>query len=286
MNIEVIFSSDPNWVLSEAKGYLHSDPVHNNLILSMLQRQSDSREDGRYWVVKDSSTVVGVVIQTPLNSRALITPIQPNYIRKVVEAISEMNIPLPGIGGEVGTVACFSGEWAENNKTPVFPFLGLRLYEVDNIQDTLSIDGSCRKAGRDNQELFVDWVSRFSVDTGQQKESSDPEEIESRKLNSTRIVDMHLSAGNLWVWENPNPVSMAVQNPPIAGVVRIEMVYTPTENRKCGYATACVGHISKEIRNQGHRCILYTDLENPNSNSIYRKIGYHAVADIIQYRFG
>jgi uncharacterized protein len=33
------------------------------------------------------------------------------------------------------------------------------------------------------------------------------------------------------------------------------------------------------------RCILYTDLGNPTSNSIYRRIGYRAVAECLRYRF-
>ena len=30
---------------------------------------------------------------------------------------------------------------------------------------------------------------------------------------------------------------------------------------------------------------LYTDLANPTSNSIYRHVGYQAVAEILGYRF-
>jgi hypothetical protein len=35
----------------------------------------------------------------------------------------------------------------------------------------------------------------------------------------------------------------------------------------------------------GHRCILYTDLGNPTSNSVYRRVGYRAVAEGLRYRF-
>lgn len=62
-------------------------------------------------------------------------------------------------------------------------------------------------------------------------------------------------------------------------------VYTPQELRNRGYASACVGKISKQIRNEGYRGILYTDLSNPTSTKIYRKIGYRAVTEAIQYRF-
>jgi len=39
------------------------------------------------------------------------------------------------------------------------------------------------------------------------------------------------------------------------------------------------------MRDAGFRCILYTDLANPTSNSIYRRIGYRAVAEGLRYRF-
>jgi predicted GNAT family acetyltransferase len=39
------------------------------------------------------------------------------------------------------------------------------------------------------------------------------------------------------------------------------------------------------MRNEGYRCILYTDLGNPISNSVYRRIGYNAVAEALRYRF-
>jgi predicted GNAT family acetyltransferase len=31
--------------------------------------------------------------------------------------------------------------------------------------------------------------------------------------------------------------------------------------------------------------MLYTDLANPTSNSIYRRIGYRAVAEVLRYGF-
>ena len=39
------------------------------------------------------------------------------------------------------------------------------------------------------------------------------------------------------------------------------------------------------MREAGHRCILYTDLGNPTSNSVYRRIGYRAVAEALRFRF-
>ncbi|PYX31650.1 MAG: GNAT family N-acetyltransferase, partial [Acidobacteria bacterium] len=72
---------------------------------------------------------------------------------------------------------------------------------------------------------------------------------------------------------------------PAQGVVRLSGVYTPPEKRKHGYAAACVHALSKDLRGREYRCILYTDLGNPTSNSIYRRIGYRAAGEALGYRF-
>lgn len=61
---------------------------------------------------------------------------------------------------------------------------------------------------------------------------------------------------------------MAAHTRPIERVVRIQAVYTPPPNRGRGYAGACVGALSAQLRNAGNRCVLYTDLANPISNSV------------------
>jgi predicted GNAT family acetyltransferase len=46
-----------------------------------------------------------------------------------------------------------------------------------------------------------------------------------------------------------------------------------------------VAGVSERVLYAGLRCILYTDLGNPTSNSIYRSVGYQAVAEALRYRF-
>jgi len=94
-----------------------------------------------------------------------------------------------------------------------------------------------------------------------------------------------LAAGRVWVWDDGGAKSMAIGSKPVAGVVRVQGVYTSPENRGRGYAGACVYSLSELLVRAGHRSVLYTDLGNPTSNSIYRRIGYRAVAEVIRYRF-
>ena len=68
--------------------------------------------------------------------------------------------------------------------------------------------------------------------------------------------------------------------------VRVNMVYTPPELRRRGYASACVAALSQRMLDSGKKfCFLYTDLSNPTSNKIYQEIGYRPVFDVDEYKF-
>jgi predicted GNAT family acetyltransferase len=71
-----------------------------------------------------------------------------------------------------------------------------------------------------------------------------------------------------------------------AARARIGYVYSPPEWRGRGYATACVARVSQRVLDSGLQfCFLYTDLSNPTSNSIYRRLGYRPVYDVVAIGF-
>jgi predicted GNAT family acetyltransferase len=43
--------------------------------------------------------------------------------------------------------------------------------------------------------------------------------------------------------------------------------------------------VSARAQRDGATCILYTDLGNPTSNSVYRSLGYTAISEIVRYAF-
>jgi predicted GNAT family acetyltransferase len=69
-------------------------------------------------------------------------------------------------------------------------------------------------------------------------------------------------------------------------VCGVSFVYTPPYFRCKGYATSCVAGLSRMLLKEGFtKCVLYTDLANPTSNSIYRKIGYRPICDSLEIKF-
>jgi predicted GNAT family acetyltransferase len=99
-------------------------------------------------------------------------------------------------------------------------------------------------------------------------------------------VDSRLDHGGLFVWEDPDPVSMVGVTRAIAGVVRVGPVYTPPALRRNGYAGSAVAATSRDALAAGaDTCMLFTDLANPTSNKIYAEIGYRRFADWEEHEF-
>ncbi len=151
--------------------------------------------------------------------------------------------------------------------------MGQRIYEVRSAVPPRPVSGGLRQADSTDRELLVGWVEEFQAQTGEAP--SEP----------VQVVDRRLSRGELWLWDDKGPTALVGLSEPVEGVVRIGPVYTPLGHRNRGYASSCVAEISGRALAQELRCILYTDLGNPTSNSIYRCIGYRAVAEVLRYRF-
>ena len=274
MGLKVLFSEDAGFVLERADEFLSSEPVLHNLILSILQARVALGDPGRYWIAFRGEKAVGVVVQSPLHYPATLTPMEPEAVMAMVDAIAEAGVALPGVNADAATAARFAGQWSERCKAAAIPFQGTRLYELLELGELLRTEGHLRQAGSSDRDLMILWTRAFEEEIGEP--ASD---IEVR-------VDRGLAAGQVWVWDqNGKTTSMAVSREPARGVVRLSGVYTPPEKRKQGYAAACVHALSKQLRDSGYRCMLYTDLANPTSNSIYRRIGYRAVAEALRYRF-
>ena len=97
----------------------------------------------------------------------------------------------------------------------------------------------------------------------------------------------HISTGGLYILEDKGtPVSMAKINREMRTACGIGYVYTPPYFRNKGYANSCVAAVSRLALDRGFtRCVLYTDLANSTSNSIYQKIGYKPICDSLEIRF-
>src|SRR3954468_7746117 len=265
-------TDDVDRARDDTTAFLLREPVHHNLILTLLEQRRWLPEPGRYGVVRRDGTVVGASFQSPLKFHAAITPMPTGAVDALVDALAEAEPDLPGVAGDAATAARFAGRWAEGLKVPAEPGEGQRLYELRSLHSP-DVPGSLRAAQTGDLEMIVEWAKGFERDTGSAIPSSD--------VLSARIDDELI-----WLWDHDGPVSMAGYTVPIAAVSRIGHVYTPAERRGLGYGAACTAGISQVAFDHGaDRCYLYTQLSNPTSNAIYRRLGYEAVGEHLRYVF-
>ena len=139
--------------------------------------------------------------------------------------------------------------------------------------------GAMRPAARADVPLVTRWLAAFSRETGLPL-PGDPG-ARARRLTGGDGGDPVLA-----FWEDGAPVSMAGFPARTRHGVRIGYVYTPPRHRRRGYATALVAQVSRQVLESGFsHCVLYTDLANPTSNSIYRRLGYRPLLDVMDVDF-
>jgi predicted GNAT family acetyltransferase len=72
----------------------------------------------------------------------------------------------------------------------------------------------------------------------------------------------------------------------VAGMIRVDPVYTPAHLRARGYAGAVTVEVTRTALAAGATdVVLFTNPANATSNALYRRIGYVPLADFTGYRF-
>lgn len=270
-------TGDPQRALAAAEQFLVARPVENNVMLGLLHQRLRHAEPGRYWTVRGDAGVTGFAMQSPSTFPALLTTMPVEATRSLAATMAaEVGHALPGILAQAGTAADFAGAWSESLPgCVVTPGEGQRLYRLQRLVRPPQAPGGFRRAKGGDRDLLMRWWRAFGDETEA-----------SGAVDPAAAVDRELGAGRIFLWEDDEPVCMARATAGVAGVSRIGFVYTPAGHRRHGYAAACVAALTDWLqRNEDVTCVLYTQLSNPGSNRLYRRLGYGAVAELLGYRF-
>ena len=271
--VTVECTDSPIDALAAAGPHLATDPVRHNLVLTLLQSRAAHPEPGRYWVVREGDRPAGLVLQSPLDFVATATPMAAAAIAAAVDAIAAAGVRLPGVTGEALTAARFAGQWTERTGTGAWPVQGQRIYEVDEVVAAPAPGGRDRPATEEDLELVTRWFDRLRgrdrrpprrprTPGGPPARRRPPLALGARRAGGAR--------GRVRPGGGRRPDRPGVHP---AGPTRPRLRVGPRRCRLRGRARP------------GTRCILYTDLGNPTANSVYRRLGYRAVAEALRYRF-
>jgi len=261
---------------------LEKNESANNLMLGICSRLKQFPErikaNPYFITVDDENGLVVAAIMTPPH-KVLIYSDRFDYgsaLEIVVQNLMANDWVVPGVLGPSHIAKEFAVTWAKLSGTQYKEGMRQRVYELKKVIRPEWSRGKLRVATEDDVELMTQWIFDFHQEalTG-----SDIAEAQEKAKNRIGDRDIH-------IWEDGKPVSMAAKSRPTSNGIIVHLVYTPPELRRRGYATSCVASLSQLLLDSGWKfCVLFTDLSNPTSNSIYQKIGYRVVCDFNEYIF-
>ncbi|MFD5922093.1 GNAT family N-acetyltransferase [Kitasatospora sp. NPDC058201] len=284
---------------TRAGGFLAASPARNTVLLTVTDRL---RERGPHyyggdapvfgwWCPEPGGPVGGAFLRTP--PFALRLGEMP--VSAAGELAAELAAARTGAGAAVGAavgagsadvvevagsdaaVAAFSAAWQAATGATGSVRTRERLYRLgEPTEPPRPPAGGARFADPSDRQLVIEWLGRFVV--------------EARLVASgvATLADDRIAARQLHLWEDGGrPVALAGHSAVIAGMSRIGPVYTPGDHRGRGYGSGVTAAASAHALGLGAtEVLLYTDLANPTSNSIYQQIGYRPVEDctVLEFR--
>ncbi|HJD85216.1 GNAT family N-acetyltransferase [Kitasatospora aureofaciens] len=271
---------------SRADAFLAARPAENTVLITIAHRLAEAGLDvfGErppvfgWWQAEPDGPVGGAFLQTP--------PFAPRLSAMPQAAAAELAVRLAaagagftevtGVGGGTEQVRAFAEAWTAATGAGQSVRVEERLYRLGELAGPPRPPaGRHRLAGPADRALAIRWWQEFLL------------EVKVQAHDVARAVDDRIAAGCLHLWEDAGtPVALAGSSPVLAGMSRIGPVYTPADLRGRGYASAVTAAASAHVLGLGaEEVLLYTDLDNPTSNSIYQQIGYRPVEDCLVLDF-
>ncbi|GAA3807898.1 GNAT family N-acetyltransferase [Sphaerisporangium flaviroseum] len=260
------FTSDLDEFPDAAAAWLRRDPVRNTVPLTVIRRLQHGlwREGAMLGWLTTGGEVRGAVLHTPPYP-LLLGDIPLDSVPSLADALGERD--LSGVNGPLTQVEAFVAVCGR----PETSRISHRLYRLETLQRPPSPGGTSRLAGEADTGLAVRWMGEFQAE-------ADPL---SPSDNLLPQVEERIGHGEFVLWEDGGqPVALAGFFTPIMGMSRIGPVYTPPELRRRGYGSVVTHAATRAAQEAGADLVLlFTDLANPTSNSIYQALGYRPVTD-------
>ncbi|MCL2169784.1 MAG: GNAT family N-acetyltransferase [Defluviitaleaceae bacterium] len=257
--------------------------ILGNLIIGVSGEDRHGWRDPRGWVmavVRCDDNVRMVALMTPPWNVTLYLvgdEVDEKAVSCLVQGFLDNGISIPGVTTEKELAEAFAARYCAAARLIPKVHTPQRIYELIAVNPEIPQVGELR-LGREGDLSFLPyWLADFSNYVGNPAEISD--DIDDYRY--------HIDGGKLYILEDGGmPVSVAKINRQTESAACVGFVYTPPYFRGRGYASSVVAQISQLYLDKGFKsCVLYTDLANPTSNSIYQKIGYNPICDSMDIKF-
>ena len=279
--MDLITFKDAASFLDKSQPWLEAREAENNLLLGiallLCKDPNRYRSEPFMGVVTEAGSLVNVAVMTPPHNLVLAGPPQAAPLNSLANGLIDRGWAIPGVTGPKETSRLFAQLWSRLTGMSVQAGIRMRLYELTRVIQPARPPGYLCEAKEDQISLIADWIVAFQQEALNAKMKRDDAIRQAERLVAER---------NLYFWDDGGPVSIVARARPTRNGMSVNLVYTPPEQRRKGYASASVAALSQRLLEDGYKfCCLFTDLAYPTSNRIYMEIGYQPICDFDEYRF-
>ncbi|MYW46942.1 GNAT family N-acetyltransferase [Streptomyces sp. SID161] len=275
-------TEDLDEFLAHTDAFLRSRPTLHNTPLTTIEklrrRAAEAPDAGPtvFGRLESGGEVRAVFYRLASSGRVTLTPLSPEEADTLAARLAGPGPTPSGVIADHDTATAFAQAWQRHTgSVPVRDWWG-RLHRLGTLTPPEPRpEGRGRIAAEADQEQVIRWCAEFAADVGEAPA------LDAAAWAGTRFADKRFT-----FWETPDgtPVSMAGSTPMLAGMIRVDPVYTPAHLRGRGYAGAVTVQVSRAALEAGATdVVLFTNPVNRTSNALYRRIGYVPVTDFMGY---
>ena len=270
--IRVQGTDDVEEYAAAVRTFLEAEPCARNVLLTVIDnvRASDvtfSAPPGFWWITENED-VVGATSWTP--PHGLLVSSMPPHAAPALAAAAKaraaaIGVRLSGVNGPAAAARAVAAAWSAAGGDAIGRERPILLNELAELTEVPVPPGAGRAADAGDTRLVASWLEIFSVEIGH-----------VAPVNALTLADAMVRAGLFDLWIAGGETACMVGHRVAAGVVRVGPVYTPPEHRNHGYGRRLTYEVTAAAmqRPDVNHAMLFTDADNPVSNSIYRQAGY------------
>ena len=219
-----------------------------------------------WWEPPDGGEPRGAFVHDP-SAPLLISGKAPEMGAALAATLAKLSRHVFGVDAPTEVADAFAAAWSQRAGTTVRPHRNSRVYRLTSAAEGIERPGPAgrlRYARPQDRALLADWLTAFALEATERLGSA-----------SDLAADL-ISYGGAVFWEVPQrpsrlrdaalhlpiplhrdqaqvadaahqPVALVTLTRPVAGTVRISIVYTPPERRHNGYATALTLAVSRAV---------------------------------------
>ncbi|GAA3459935.1 GNAT family N-acetyltransferase [Saccharothrix longispora] len=266
-------TDDVDEFLARAGDFLRSRPDLHTMTATVAEKARTRGAATSFGWLESGGGVRALFHLLPSSRRLNTGPLSPGQADALAARLADR--PLAGVTAVRDTAAAFAEAWRRHTGATPVPGQGVRLHRLGALTPPEPAPaGRARAEEPHDRGQVVRWCHEFMAAV---------DETPTTAWADSRYADKHYT-----FWETPDgtPVSMAGSTSVVAGMARVDPVYTPAHLRGRGYAAAVTVAVSRAALDScATHVVLFTDPGNATSNALYRRIGYVPVADFAAFAF-